>query len=201
MRRVVIIFFIALIFTYPAFCKDKKKKQVLPDAVLRAKTVAVIVDPDAGASIANPNEQVNARAAVENALRKWGRFSIVPTVGPDTDLVIEIRKASSSSTVIRGGGVNQRPPITIGGVGIGTPPVGAGAPAPSDGGPRMGNEVGPNLDFFTVRLSNGDSDSSGTIVWRYSGRNVLNAPAVRAVEEFKKVLTESEEAKRQNANP
>ena len=193
MRRCLIFFFVALLFSSPAFCKDKKKKQVLPDAVLRAKTVAVIVDPDAGASIANPNEQVNARAAVEDALRKWGRFSIVPTVGPDTDLVIEIRKASSSSTVLRGGGINQRPPITIGGVGLGVPP-------PSDGGPRMGNEVGPNLDFFTVRLSNGNTDSSGTIVWRYSGKNVLNAPAVRAVEEFKKVLTESEEAKRQN-NP
>ncbi len=191
MRRTLLVLLVALLFSLPSFCKDKKKKQPLPDAVLNAHTVMVVVDPEAGASITNPNEQVNARAAVENALAKWGRFDVMTSASPGTDLIVEVRKASSSPTVIRGGGINQRPPLTIGGVGLGVPP--------SDGSPRMGTEVASPTDMFTVYLGGADG-SRGPIVWRYSGKGVLNGPTVRAVEELKKAITESEEAKRQN-NP
>jgi hypothetical protein len=56
--------------------KDKKKA-ILPVDVLRARTVLVIVDPTAGMDAADPNANRLARVDVEQALTKWGRFTLV----------------------------------------------------------------------------------------------------------------------------
>ena len=45
---------LVLLWVPLANAKDKKKI-VLPDYVLKARTVLVVVDPDAGISIENPN--------------------------------------------------------------------------------------------------------------------------------------------------
>src|SRR5256885_1578684 len=46
----------------------KEKKEIVPALILRAQYVAVIVDPEAGISVANPGENGIARSDVEAAL-------------------------------------------------------------------------------------------------------------------------------------
>src|SRR5207237_5709337 len=63
--------------------KDKKKV-VLPPAVLKARTVAVIIEPDAGMSVSDPLANKTAREDVEKALMKWGRCTpVMEGQGPD----------------------------------------------------------------------------------------------------------------------
>ena len=71
----------------PAIAKDKNT--TLPDSVLRATTVYVVISPDAGQSLNHPMDNANAREQVAEALRAWGRFNVVE--GDDADLVIAVR--------------------------------------------------------------------------------------------------------------
>ncbi len=59
-----------------ASAKDKKKVP-LPADILQARTVLVIVDPTAGVDVTDPNANRLARVDVEQALDKWGRFTLV----------------------------------------------------------------------------------------------------------------------------
>ena len=48
------IAFLALLLLAPQAGAKNKKKQVLPDVVLKAQTVAVVIRPDAGEPLKNP---------------------------------------------------------------------------------------------------------------------------------------------------
>ena len=52
-----------------------KNKQELPNYVLQAQTVAVVIPPDAGEPVANPTTNRTAQENVEKALSQWGRFA------------------------------------------------------------------------------------------------------------------------------
>ena len=68
-----------------------KKKNLLPATVLKARTVLVLVDPDAGISATDPAANKTARDDVEKAVMNWGRF--LPVLdGQNPDLVIVVRK-------------------------------------------------------------------------------------------------------------
>lgn len=183
-----------VVLSLTIWAKDKdKKKQELPDAVLNATTAAVLIDPDAGASVTNPRENDQARQAVERALEKWGRFRVLWTDTPEsTDLIITVRKGGDGARpVLRGGPINERlPGIDVGenrtSIGVGQ----IGNRYPED---RVGAGAEYNLagDTMAVYISGIE-----TPIWRYSGKKALDAPSVRAVEEFKKAITRSEEARR-----
>ena len=49
-----------------------KKKPLLPAYVLKARTVAVLIDPNAGTSATSPLANKTAQEDVEKALMKWG---------------------------------------------------------------------------------------------------------------------------------
>src|SRR5215475_15559068 len=70
-----------------------KKKPQVPDYVLKARTVCVIIDPDAGTSLTSPLGNKTAQDEVERALLSWGRFQLVQEPGR-ADLVIVIRKGA-----------------------------------------------------------------------------------------------------------
>jgi len=72
--------------------KDRKKI-VLPTDVLRARTVLVLVDPDAAMTIQDPNANRAARDDVEKALIRWGRFTQAPDAS-NADLIITVRKGN-----------------------------------------------------------------------------------------------------------
>src|ERR1700735_5581449 len=81
---------VVLLVVSPSFAKDKTKP-TLPPYVLTARTVAVVVDPDAGMSVDNPQANQIAQKDVETALLNWGRFD--PTISTQAaDLIIIVRK-------------------------------------------------------------------------------------------------------------
>ena len=67
---------IVLILSAPLWGKSKEEK-TLPVYVLTARTVAVIVDPQAGVDAEDPRANQVAQKDVETALANWGRFEMV----------------------------------------------------------------------------------------------------------------------------
>jgi len=191
LRKLLIVSVLALV-AIPAFCKDKKKQR-LPDVVLNASTIAVFTTPGAGESITG--DQQKARAAVEHALREWGRFR-VETLGveaPQLDLIIEVHKGGGARPTIAG--------IPDRGSTIDRTSAGVDVAIGGRGGnrerPQVQTESASPEDDFCVYLP---SEGSKTLVFRYSANHALDAPTVRAVEEFKRAIQESENAKKQS-NP
>src|SRR3974377_162166 len=94
------------------FAPAKDKKEILPQYVLDARTVLVLIDPDAGVSPQNPNENRTAQEDVEKALMNWGRLTpVLDATG--TDLVISVRRGHDKAVNSTVGGVthDRRPVI------------------------------------------------------------------------------------------
>jgi len=201
-RLCSLLVFIALLIT-PAFAKNKKI--VLPEYVLRARTVLVVIDPDAGEPLTEPGANATARDAVERALMEWGRFQLVMD-GQESDLIITVRTGDDRAVrpTIKGGPLDQRPgvgqttdsSVRIGGQRGQPPPLNDPSMDPQRRGPRVTNEVGQAEDAFAVyhgALSGGHSNPlDAPPVWRYAAKDCLRAPQVSAVENFRKTIAEAE---------
>jgi hypothetical protein len=191
---------------------NDKDKAMLPSYVLSAQTVAVVIQPDAGEPLTDPTANRKAQEEVEKALMKWGRFRLV-TAPLFAELVITVRKGTAkvATPTIKGGPVDSRPVIlektdgkTRVGVQQGRPPgVTRESDESENSRPRLGMEVGPAEDMFSV-YRGGTEDSLGTApVWTYSAKDALRGPGVQAVEQFRKAIDAAEKAaqKRQNKKP
>ena len=185
-----------------------KKKIVLPAYVLNARTVVVLIDPNAGISPEAPLANRTAQEDVEKALAKWGRLSLV--LDPQSaDLVITIRKGSGKIVHETVGGMptNDRPVIvqpTDTGIRVGAqkgrPPGAPTQPLPQDTRAAPQTEVGSSDDTFVVY----EGHSSGPVdqqvpAWRYTNKDALHSPNVPAVSEFRKLIEEAE--KQQKTKP
>ena len=172
------------------FAKDKNKN-ALPAYVLQAKTVAVIVDPDAQFASNDPQANFMAKRDVEAALLKWGRFELV-SQPEDADLLVVVRKGDArslgdltSDSRQSGGGVN--------GPRTGTMP---NEPGMADSGPGQrtpGMDSAFSQDSFTV-FKGGENPHTTTPGWKYFGQNGLDPGTVPAVAAFKKVVAAAEKA-------
>ena len=161
--------------------KDKSKSS-LPAIILRAETVAVIVNPGSEIPLANPGENRNAQSDIEQALTKWGRLRVV--MDPSTaDLVISVRTGRGLSPTIAGGDPNPRPIVR---------PPRTGTGYPEDTTPRPGMETGSPEDVFEVYRGQDANTLDGPPLWRYMGKNAFRPPAVTAVEQFRKAIEEAE---------
>ncbi|MFI5223244.1 MAG: hypothetical protein ACHQX3_03200 [Nitrospirales bacterium] len=199
-------FLVALIVASLAHAKDKKK-QVLPDYVLKAETVLVVIRPDAGEPVSNPTANRTAQESVEKALMKWGRFRLVMDA-QTADLVIAVRKGHAGGPTITNSPTDDRPVIVqpsggdirVGGQ-EGRPPdlTNPGRGGSADRGPRMGNEIGSSEDTFELYRGGVEYPLDAPPVWRYTAKDALKGPQVTAVEQFQKVLSESE--KQQQKKP
>ena len=205
--RKSLVVFLLIVSSLVAFGKNKKKV-VLPADILQARTVLVVVDPDAGLVPEAPNANPTARNDVEQALMKWGRFSLVPD-GTDADLIITVRKGHGKIAQTTIGGVPvinrpvNQPTVSEGRIGAQNPsPTITGDPSnppwPSDG-PHPQEEIGSSQDMFVVYRGGRDNPLDSPAVWRYSAKDALRSPDVPAVEEFQKLITEAE--KQQAAKP
>jgi hypothetical protein len=188
-----------------SFAAAKDKKQVLPDYVLKAETVEVVIQPDAGEPVSNPTLNRTAQETVEKALSQWGRFRLV-TSADVADLVIAVRKGHAGGTTINNSPTDN-PPVTIE-TGGGNTRVGVQQGQPADvtyplpgepRGPRAGSQTGSSEDSFEVYQGRVDSPLDAAPFWRYRGRNALNGPQVEAVEQFHKAILDSE--KQQQKKP
>jgi hypothetical protein len=181
--------------------KDKKKG-ILPQDILDAHTAWVIVDPNAGVDVKDPNANNIARKNVENALAKWGRLN--PVTDPNmADLIIVVRKGSDKivQPTIAGTPVNSPPPMigqqTDSGINAAGRQGGPPYAAPSEPHPQL--EAGDSGDSFFVYRGNRTHDDltnplDSPAVWRFNGMNALSAPDVRAVEAFHDAIEKSEKA-------
>jgi len=207
--RTALIILMVFGVTSVAIAKNKKK-QVLPDYVLRAQTVLVVIHPEAGEPVTNPTANRTAQENVEKALTQWGRFRLVMDA-QTADLVIAVRKGHASGPTVRNLPTDSRPVIIqpsdgnicVGGQ-QGRPPdlSNPGLGGPTDQGPRIDNEIGPSDDTFELYRGGIELPLDSAPVWRYMGKNALDAPQVPApqvpaVEQFRKVLTESEKQHQQ----
>jgi hypothetical protein len=194
-------FLLTLLLASPLDAKDKKKTS-LPELVLRARTVLVVIHPDAGEPISQPTANATARENVEKALMEWGRLQPVMD-GQEADLVIAVRAGMGriGGPSVKGGPIDSRPTVVqptdtgirIGGQHGNAPPLtDPGMSSPRDRGPHVGNEVGPSEDSLEVYLGNIQYPLDSAPVWRYVAKDCLRAPAVSAVEQFRNSIAESE---------
>jgi hypothetical protein len=82
---------------------------------------------------------------------------------------------------VRIGAQQGRPP------GVSDPGLG-----PQNRGPHIQNEIGSSEDSFEVYLGGVEYPLDAAPVWRYMGKNALDAPTVAAVSQFQKAIDESE---------
>ncbi|MGA9584724.1 MAG: hypothetical protein WBQ95_05305 [Terracidiphilus sp.] len=201
-----VAFSITLMCCLVAAGKDKKKI-ILPTDVLEARTVLVVIDPEAGIAVDAPNANRTAQGDVEKALMNWGRFTLAPDVST-ADLVISVRKGNGKVVQPTIGGVptNNRQVIfepTDSGAETGGhrgTPSQAGDPTnaqPQDPHPQI--EAGPAQDMFAVYRGKRDNALDAPPVWRYSTQDALSSPSVPAVGAFRKLIVEAE--KQQAAKP
>ena len=174
--------------------------------MLKAETVAVVIRPYAGEPVTNPTSNRTAEDNMERALSQWGRFRLV-TDATVADLVIAVRKGQAGGQTITNSPTDNRPVIIQQGDGNTRAGVQQGRPSdptypvPPSGQrlPQVGNEVGPSEDLFEVYISGGyvEHPLDSPPIWRYMGKNALDGPQVKAVEQFKNAITESEQVSQQ----
>jgi hypothetical protein len=155
-----------VLFASTLFAKDKRPKQEIPDEILNAKYVAVIVFNESN-QLVKQAEDLRAIGDVEQAIRKWGRYTV--TMNPsDADFVIAVRK----SRMVEGR---------------------IGVPSVNRPGLSVESEVAPPGDMFAVyrKQISGDPRDSAP-VWRLMQTGILEPPVVSAVQKFKKAVEESE---------
>lgn len=206
MKRVL---FLLLLMSCVAVAAKDKKKILLPDDVLQAETVLVVIDPDAGMALDAPTANRNAQEAVEKALMNWGRYRLATDVST-ADLVVVVRKGSGKMAQPTIGGLptNNRPVIIeptgsggrVGGS-AGTPPMsgdptGSRTPTPA---PQV--EVGESQDTFAVYRGKREDALDAPPVWRYIAKDALRSPDVPAVDAFRKLVVESEKQRAASQHP
>ena len=197
---------VSVLLTCLAGSAKDKKKSALPVDILQAQTVLVVVDPNAGMDIQDPNANRIAQQDVEKALMKWGRFSLAMDAST-ADLVITVSKGNGKLVQPTIGGVpnNNRPVImepTDSGGRIGGRQGNNGNPGdpsnPQSGPPDPHPEIamGRSEDMFVVYRNNKNDPQYAPLdsaaVWRYTSRDALHSPDVPAVDEFRNVIAQSE---------
>ena len=199
--RLSFLLSLLVLLTTQGVAKDKNKS-TLPEYVLRAQTVRVVIDPDAGEPLDHPNANAMARDNVEKAIMEWGRLKPVLD-GQESDLIVVVRTGNGRTVqpTIRGGPIDQRAgvgqstdsSIRIGGQHGQPPPLTDPStdPQPTQA-PHVSNEVGFSEDSLAVYRGGVVDPLDSSPVWRYLAKDCLRAPKVAAVEEFRKAIAQAE---------
>ena len=197
------VFSLLIMCCLAAAGKDKKKV-LLPGDILEARTVLVVVDPDAGVAVDDPLANRKAQEGVEKALMNWGRFSLAMEAS-NADLIISVRKGSGKivQPTVAGVPINNRTvifePTDSGGRDGGHTGNSPTNGDPANSQPRSPTpqvETGPAEDMFVVYRGNRENALDYPPVWRYIAKDALRSPSVPAVDAFRKLIAEAE---KQNA--
>ncbi|HEY6374742.1 MAG TPA: hypothetical protein VIX90_04380 [Edaphobacter sp.] len=202
-KRVSVLFTVILLAASSGFAKDKTKP-TLPAYVLSARTITVIVDPQAGMSVDNPQANQVAQKDVETALLNWGRFETVMGT-PGADLIVVVHKGHKrmvDETIPdprqnnRAGAINPtNNGIAIGGQHGRQPDLSSGpAPISTQSNSPSQTEIGPTDDVFIVYQGGVADPLDAAPAWRYVAKDGLHSHNVPAVEEFRKAVAETEKA-------
>ncbi len=192
---------LALLAASAGRAEDKALKGPFTREVLEARWVAVVVYPHSQVPVANPGENRSAVQDVESAIMKWGRYKVTPDPA-QADLVIAVRKGRAGGPTING--PRNPGPVILNpgeaGVSIGVhsgqaPPLDRSETPDRTSRPSAGAQVGPSEDLFEVYRGRTRYPLDNAPVWRYLGKNSLNAPKVEAVTKFRKAVEEAEKKK------
>lgn len=165
---------LALTITVSATAQ-KKPKQTIPDEVLKARYVAVVVYNDRGFARNEPDD-LRAQSLVEQALRKWGRYTVTMNVA-DADFVIAVRTDRMGSARI-GTVATSRPPVTL------------------------DTEITMPGDMFAVYRTAAAGDfRDAPPIWRKVEKGILAGPSVTAVDAFRRAVEESDQVAAQKKKP
>ena len=182
--RLPYLFLLSLVFVPLAY---GKKKDVLPDEVLHAKTIMIMILPTPGTPMDEADIKTT-REGVSNAFNKWGRFSVADA--GTSDLLIVCRKGHVEAPT-----PNLPPPEKI------HPNTGRAMPDPGTPGMRGPSELERQRtvdrllaedDVLEVYSGGADHSVERTPLWRYKGRGALQGSKPAAVEKFRKAIEESE---------
>jgi hypothetical protein len=196
----------------------KDKGPALPIYILQARTVAVVIDPEAGRSLPDPSANETAQKDVETALLKWGRFETVLSPA-EADIVIVVRKGTGklADATVSDPRQNRRPGSinsTDGAIGVGV----QRGPQPTPGDVSHGNvpgnepqmgapdmhpqvEAGARDDSFVVYPGHTNEPTDGVAGWRYLHKDALHSHDVPAVDEFRKAVLAAEAKKAAQQKP
>ena len=200
LRRLFTLSTVGLLIAVPVLAKNKAEKG-LPNYIISAKTVAIVVDPKAGIDVDDPRANQVAQKDVETALLNWGRFQpMISTQGADLIIVIRKGHARVVDTTISDPRQNNRVGMidpTTNGVSVGVQHgPGAGTPdaTTSHDPAHTQTEVGTTDDSFFVY--NGDSGQGidGPAGWTYIAKDGLRSHNVPAVDEFRKAVAAADKA-------
>ena len=176
---------------------------MLPEYVLRAETVAVVIRPEAGEPVTSPNANRTAQTNVENAITKWGRFKVI-TNAQAADLIIAVRTGHANGPTIRNSPADRRQNDQIGDIpdanqqGSAPDLTNSGRSTVTDRRPHITNEMGQPEDSFEVYRGRVDYPLDAPAVWRYAAKDALDEfPEVVAVEQFRNAITEAERQSQQ----
>ncbi|MGI4756456.1 MAG: hypothetical protein ACRYGF_06360 [Janthinobacterium lividum] len=184
------------------FAKDKAKA-VLPSYILKAKTVSVLIDPNSGIEVADPQANRTAQKDVETALLKWGRFE--PVIDSATaELLIVVRRGNGKvvNSTLPAPQQNRRPSVISGddanilvGGQRGTEPNSPNHPDTSlPGRPHPQIEAGEPDDSFLVYEGQQRDALDSNPGWRYVAKDGLRPHNVPAVDAFRKAIEDAEKA-------
>jgi hypothetical protein len=207
-RKFCILVVLLSFFLPVATFSKKKEKPVFPEVLLKAQTVVVIIQPNAGEPMNDPTANRDAREEVEKALMNWGRFRLVQEAS-SADIVIAVKKGTEkAATPTLGGGPIDSRPVTVqttdSQIRIGAKQGQDGSynpDSPSSGRTQQGVEVGPSEDSFVVYLGGDTFKSNSASIWSYKAKNALRPPNVNAVQEFRKAIADAEQTAAKKQQP
>jgi len=205
-RSIALIAVTLLLAGALSLAKNKSKdKDTLPPWLLQAHTASVIIDPDSGVSLEDPNANQIARRDVVAALQLWGRFE-PSLVNQPSDMVIVIRRGHRRMADATISDPRQNGPIAgvsptddgISAAGRSGNPTTAspqdmpGRPSYPSSSPQL--EVGSSDDSFAVYDGHSDRPLDSPPAWRYIAPDALRSPSVPAVAAFRKAVAAAEKA-------
>jgi hypothetical protein len=201
MRRFLTLLALFAFSLLPLTAKEKQKKSPLPPSVLEAKTISIIIEPDAGHSLENPMANQTAQKDVEAAILKWGRFQPMLST-QNADLIIVIRKgtghiadASISDPQNSGRPGSMTPSndgVPVSDQRSNQPSLDNRPPPTNPGTPTTHGDITNTEDSFLVYDGHAQTPLNLPPIWRYNGVDGLRSHSVPAVDGFRKAVTETE---------
>src|SRR5579859_949272 len=200
-RRIPALLAMSLLLATFGLAKDKAKG-TLPTYLLNARTVLVLIDPEAGVSLDDPKANEVARKDVETALLNWGRLQPVMSAQA-ADLIIVVRRGHGRmvSRTVTDPRQNGHPGTVNpydSGISIGAQhgkqsnPVDAQNPGATQDSPHSQTEIGEANDSFSVYAGGVDDPLDSNPAWKYVAKDALHPHTVPAVAEFRKALAEAD---------
>jgi hypothetical protein len=167
-----------------------KSKQQVPDDVLKAHLIKIVVVSDFHEKLQDPKDEQQIRDAVEAAFVKWGRFSVVEG---KADLVIVAREGHVEPPKLTVPSSNPKSPIAPNG----NPPLDPNSPGLATNrveAEQTIRDIRAEEDSLEVYRGDVGEPLSIAPVWQYRARLGLKGPKVPAVEHFRKAIEKSEKA-------